>query len=993
MLGLVLASPSRASEPVSLPTSIRDYDHVAWTQRDGAPPGIWAMAQSKDGWLWLGTSSGLFRFDGVSFERADLLPADSHRSRSIAFIAPMESGDLWAAYASGGASLRSARDPLHPTMPPGLPDGAVLDFIIDVGGGEVWTKNREFLYRFDGKAWRGFDPASVGFPPNSESLTPDQHGNLWVSSEGGLWVRRNGAQRFEPVVSGGGFSRSAVVSPTGGIWQRRDSGLAVIEAVEGSSGPASLISHSQIDLIDSGGAWWSISCAEGGVCRTARPKQPATLPMQALLARDSFDPKDGLTGLTMTMLRDREGNIWVGTKNGLDRFRPRALNAVTFPEPTLYFAMVPEPAGGLWLGTASMGFRDAWRRINDGRISIVPGLEPSTTTTYRDRDGSIVLGGPSGLWRFDGRTFQAIKIAPAQQGSRVQAISRDGHGRLWVAFRDFPVFEWNEGQWIAKGGIDRLPDLAPVRAVTDTRGRVWFGYLSNRVVILDGTHVTDLGEAEGLDTGTVTAILPENDTVLVGGEQGLSVFDGQRFIALRVARPELLKGVTGLLRTADGTLWINGIAGAVRIRADEFARALKTPGYRMAFRLFDTSDGMPGGAQQARPLPTIVETVDRRLWFAASNGMAWMDPSATPANTTPPPMAIRSFQSDGHGYPAVDGLQLPPAVRELRIGFSALQFAMPEKLTLRYRLEGYEQQWQEAGTRREAFYTNLPPGHYRFQVTAANEDGVWNAAPAMLSFDIAPAFHQTRWFIALAVAAALLALWLVYRMRLAQSRHKLRQEIEVRQVERERIARDLHDTLLQGVQGLLLRLQTWAADARVPSEQRSEMSAAAGQAREMLVEGRDRIIALRRSDTDRTGLAENLRGLGEDFASVHEASFSLTVTGEPRLPTVDVGEEILDIAREALRNAFAHSRAARIEARLFFSPGELVVEVLDDGCGIDADVLRDGGRAGHWGLSGMRERAARLGAALAVVPGESGGTHVTLRVPARIAFGRRGSWR
>jgi signal transduction histidine kinase/ligand-binding sensor domain-containing protein len=985
---LLFSVPARCGVPDAVPASIRDFDHVAWTLKDGAPAGIWAIAQSTDGWLWLGTSSGLFRFDGVSFERHDLLPHASHRSRSVLGIYPMTSGDLWVTYSSGGASRRPANDPLHPTSPTGLPQGAPVDQIIGDGNGQVWATHGDDLYRFNGDTWIKQDRRTSGLPTGPWALVVDNAETVWAASDAGLWRRGAGDRRWNQaqVMDANGLP---VLAPDGRLWLRQTQGFSLLA---GPDAPitqpvhTSGVAESATDVIDAQGAWWSIVCIDGGVCRTTRPNVSTHARAKELLAADSFGESDGLSGISMTLLRDREGNLWVGTKNGLDRFRPRALTAVEFTEPAIYFALVPDLDGGLWIGTASRGFRDVWRRLDQRGITEFPGFNADTTAAYADRDGSILLGGEQGLWRFDRHRFVPIAIPVAQRGSRLQAITRDGAGRLWVAFRDFPVFRLEGEQWISKGGLNALPDLPPATAVTDPRGRVWFGYTANRLVILDGLHLRSFDETHGLNTGTVTAILPEENVTLIGGERGLCVFDGKVFRSLEVARPEVLTGITGVLRASDGTIWINGNAGAVRIEAAEFQRALTDPRHRMTYRLFDAADGMPGGAQQARPLPTLVETIDGRLWFAATNGLAWLDPARLRRNLRPPPLVIRSFASGASAYLPLDGLQLPPHARELRIGYSALELAMPDKIAFRYRLEGYDDGWQDPGTRREAFYTNLAPGHYRFRVIAANEDGVWNSEGASIAFDIAPTFVETRAFKVLCFAIALLMLWSFYRLRLAQSRRQLRQQIEARHGERERIARDLHDTLLQGVQGLLLRMQTWAVDTALPARHRADMTGAAAHAHEMLVEGRDRIIALRRSDAHRLGLAQTLRSIGEDYASIYPAEFSLTLHGEQRRLAAEAVEEMLDIAREALRNAFAHAGAEQIEARVEYARAAVTVLVLDDGCGIDDDVVHEGGRAGHWGLSGMRERAARLSAAITITHREPRGTQVKLVVPARMAY-------
>jgi signal transduction histidine kinase len=324
-----------------------------------------------------------------------------------------------------------------------------------------------------------------------------------------------------------------------------------------------------------------------------------------------------------------------------------------------------------------------------------------------------------------------------------------------------------------------------------------------------------------------------------------------------------------------------------------------------------------------------------------------------------------------------------------------LSFSVPERVRFRYRLDGVDGDWQDAGTRRQAIYTNLGPGDYRFRVIAANEDGVWNEAGAALDFKIAPAYYQTWWFRALYVILAAGVIWLLFYLRALRMLSRMRERLEERHNERARIARELHDTLLQSIHGLMLRFQTVADEMPTGSATRTAMERALDRADEVLDEGRDRVSDLRSSIDCGEDLALAFTNIGEQMAAEHDVEFRVLVEGEEQRLDADVSDEIFRICREALINAFQHAQATSIEIEIAFETDAMRVRVRDDGVGIGADILEAGSRPDHWGLPGMRERALRIGARLDLWGSAGSGTEVELRVPASVAYlaQSRRSWR
>ncbi|MCK8502536.1 sensor histidine kinase [Myxococcus fulvus] len=993
MLALVLTS-SVAWAQAPRNTTLQDFHHTAWTQKDGAPAGIWAMAQTRDGWLWLGTASGLYRFDGVHFERHDLLPEGSTASRSVGVLQALRNGDLWVGYSFGGASVLEAGGEVRHFDPGGLPEGKPVESFDEDGDGRAWAHTPQGLHVFEEGGWSRAD-ARWGLPEDewSDSLQ-DVSGALWMVGSSGVYVLRPGTRRFERVEYDGPTVQALSLGHDGSLWRYDERGASPLRG-PGFPEPSAHVpadawsSHALISAFDRDGSCWLVGCRSGGICRVAKPFEAGRF-VRRSEATDVFGAREGLSSdAAMTLFRDREGNLWVGTQLGLDRFRRNDVATLRFPAHTSYFALVADRRGRVWSGSA-MRVRntDLWWRLEASPVR-VPGIEGEMTATLLDSDGRLLLGGSSGFWRFDPETGQVETLSRPEQeeGQRIQAIARDAEGRLWVSFRASTVYRLDGETWTPKGGLAALPDLPPARAVLDDQGRLWFGYSSNQVVIVEGAHTRSFNEEQGLRTGTVTAILP-GETTLVGGALGLAAFDGARFRMLRATQAEVLTGLTGLVRTDDGALWLNGHAGGARIAAEDLGRALSEPDFVMPVERFDMNDGMPGGAQQIRPLPSLVRGGDGRLWFAGVNGLGWMDPRRIERNALPPPVMIRSVSAGETSYTGTARRELPPRTRELRIAYTALSLGMPERVTFRYRLEGVDDGWKDAGARREATYTNLGPGHYRFQVMAANEDGVWNEQGASLEFDIAPTFFQTRAFAVLCVVGAAGLLWLLYALRMWRVTQRLRLRLEERHAERERIARELHDTLLQGIQGLVLNVHV-VTSSLPAGDARLGLESALDRADSVLTEGRDRVSSLRDTSASKDDLAEAFTSLARELDERDGPRLRMVVRGEARTLEPLVADELYRIGREAIGNAFVHSRAREVEVSLLFGDPELRLCVRDDGRGIDMATLERGGRAGHWGLRGMRERAEKVGGRLDIISGDGRGTEIQVVVQAQRAYLRR----
>lgn len=976
------------TKEASVPASIKDYRHSSWRQQDGAPASVWAIAQTPDGWLWLGTPSGLYRFDGVSFESYDLLPRDNHDSRSVTSLHVSQGGDLWVLYSAGGAAVwhRGASPGCCQTK--GLPIDTPVDKLAEMPSGQMLALAGGKFYVLVQDIWRRVDASTLGLSPEKLYDIQRYGDELWASASDGLYVLSKGQSRFIQREAHPYADADLIAGGNGELWRHTDGEGFVLLQSASASRSARRPNTSSPRVVDHQGSIWTVVCGNAAVCRTKHASAANSVLGGEAFVRDRFGAGDGLPlPGAMTAFEDRNGDLWFGTKLGLERFSQQAFVTVHFPIPQVYFAMVPEADGSMWIGTGTMGLQDAWWSVGDHGPVQWSGFGKPTTAAYRDHDGTILLGSQEGLWQFDGKNFHSLDTPSSVKGIKLQALARDSQQRLWASFRGQPVYAQIDGRWTAKGGLKALPDQSPTLISVDRSGTVWFGYFANQLAIVNDGKVSVFGPAQGLDLGTTTALITV-PPVLVGGERGLAVFDGKRFRRIDGQRPDALAGITGLLRTEDGTVWINGNAGAIRIAKEDIARAIIDSAYKVPLRIFDNEDGVSGGAQQVRPLPTLVEGGDGRLWFAGTTGVAWIDPSTLRYNPRPPTLVIRAVEANGRRYDPAYPIKLAPHTHDLQIAYTALEALSPAGQSFRYKLEGLNQEWQNVGARREAIYTNLGPGHYTFRLQGANEDGIWNVDGAYLTFDVAPSFYETRWFMALIALATLLLAWSMYAIRLRYVKRNMRERLDTRHAERERIARDLHDTLLQGIQGLLLRLQVWAVDSAQPEHRRDEISECVKQVRTMLVDGRNRIMELR-SDTGRDECLEDLLGDSiRGFSAISNATCALCIKGEARPVHPDILPDVVDIAREAIRNAAQHAGASTLHVAIAYDDRSLAVSVVDDGCGIPGEVLRGGGRLGHWGLCGMKERAERISSRLYISPRMGGGTEINLVVPARMAYGR-----
>jgi len=972
-LSAILAVLSLVPSAFALSPDLRitQLYHTAWTAKDGAPTGVESLAQTSDGYLWISSAAGLFRFDGVRFERIDTVGGQHLPSTNVMSLLAPRSGGLWVGYRFGGASFIEGGKVTNYGPREGLPGGTVTRMVQDHAG-VIWANTGRGLKRFDGSLW---EDAGETFNLPSEfvrTLSVARDGTLWIVVGRTLMFLHPGQTVFSATdVQTSEEEADFVETPDGTLWLT-DAALGA-HAVDGKDwitlrDPK----HGPLwgKLVDRDGTLWTSSPA--GIHRVQHVATDSP--------RDMFSNLHGLTApYANAFLEDREGNVWIGTAAGVDRFRESRLTRLELPYGANGFAIAAGDAGQLLVG---IDFNPGAFKVTAPAFAAVQGPQ-FITCVYRDDDGDVWYGGRGIVWHAHGSRLDSLEV-PADRANAnyypIQAITKDRAGRLWVSVVRGGVFYYADDKWT------RVDD-PPLTMSSDASGRVWLGYPGSRIKVIgpEPNSVLDLSLDDGLDIGNVMAILPHGADTWIGGELGLARFDGNKFHAVTQSGGRQLPSVSGIAATAEGDLWLSSTAGAIKLAADEVQLLTSQPDYSVTVELFDFLDGMPGTPNAIRPLPSIAITSDGRLWFATTNGVVWIDPHHQRQNTLAPNVDVQTIVADGRTYEPRAGVRLPTKARNVQISYTALSLSIPERVHFRYQL-GANEPWQDAGSRRTAYFTDLGPGNYAFRVIAANNDGVWNNVGATLEFAIPPAFYQTKWFYALCALALIAALVFAYRVRVRQVAAHVRDRLEGQLAERERIARDLHDTLLQGMQGLIWRFQ--AASDRIPPGEpaRQLLEQSLDRADKLLEESRDKVKDLRPMSGAVADLAQALAAEGEQLTKLHSAQFRVSVQGAPRDLHPIVREEGFLIGREALANAFNHSAAANIEAEVTYGEHALQIRIRDDGRGISETVLDAGGRPGHFGLLGMRERAKQLGANIEVWSKPGAGTEIDVRVPAEVAY-------
>jgi signal transduction histidine kinase/ligand-binding sensor domain-containing protein len=980
LLAALLAAPPASALNPNL--RIDQFRHTRWTLGDGAPGNIRAIAQGKDGFLWLGTSTGLYRFDGIRFDR--ILPDDDDPLRSLQVTALLvaKNGDLWVGYDYGGIGVLRAGHLRNAN--PAKPFGGVYR-IVEGTDGAIWVaadgNGRIILSRRLNGQWSLLGPA--------QGVTGVQAGSIVALPDGSVQIlapttpelasmplrKAPGSSRFEPWALTLTTFADLARDREGNLWLADNRGLRRLDGRVGGSVPLAGVTTPFLErklYVDRDGALW-ISGQDDGLVRVTLRDGRITRPL------DRFAERDGLTGpVAMSLFEDREGNIWIGTESGLDRFSP---------------SNVVQPRGAGPIVTGFVGGKRSERIFFGGMQGVFVMARGMT-------EPQLILSKPSlGVLCGDDRRLLAISmddntlltLAPTGKvitvrdagGPLLITCTLDTTGRFWASLKDVYRLVGDElrrvdAPWTAgkHGG-----NLAHLRA--DDRGGLIAGRSLEGVQrVRDGRGHWLWRAAQGR-IGATNLFVPVGKRIYQGAQRGLGLYVAGRHFQLSERTYSFLAGITGIQASADGSVWLIGATGIYRLSISELDAAFRSPGRPLNYARFGYEEGFRA---RSNTLDTndVVEDRTGRLWFATNRGLAWIDRDQINRNTVPPGVVILALRSGGARTTATGvPIRLPVGTKRVEIEYTALSLTDARANRYRYKLAGVDRDWVDAGSASEALYTNLGPGNYRFRVIAANNDGVWNRTGSTLIFRIAPAFYQTWWFAALSVIAAVFALWQLYRWRLRTIAASTRNRFEARLAERERIARELHDTLMQGFHGVLLRFQSVLSHVTPGSQAHRMLEGALNRADDVLVEGRDRVHDLR----EHLAPVDLLKSLIKKLDALVAPGMKLTISQEGGIWAVrsSVADEIALVVSEAVANAAKHAKATVVEVIIWFDFDKLTVVVEDNGIGIPLNIVRAGGRRGHYGLIGMRERADHLNGSISIGAGLTNGARICLVVPSRTA--------
>ncbi len=986
---------------------LQGYHHTAWTIENGLSA-VWAVKQAPNGFLWLTTPTGVFRFDGVRSESMDEVTNRQVHNADIRTVFLSSSGGVWLTTQTHGLLLwKDNRVTNYPDTRcvPSAENGIVED-----RDGALWIAAGSGLFRLKNGNCEQIhnDPAFPGGFPLA--ILMDRAGTLWVKwPTGAFYFLKLGEHKFKRCSSRegvGGEYAFLKQAPDGSIWL---SDLGGLRRVTGYPDPTKPIAgperirkpHSWFGnfTFTPNGALWAASGL--GVYRFKNVEQYKVDEPLSTADAEAFTVNQGLSSsIAGDLLIDKEGTVWIGTNSGLDQLRRSVFSTVAMPTTTDHqFAIAAGDDGSVWLGNREQPLT----HISKGGHVQVFAKTRQCIAIRRPFDGSVWSSGlgDARLWRTTGGDPSPVAFPPGDIRSATD-IAVDRNHELWITTFTPDSYHRVGTTWTkVTEALGRQPgDIGAMAG--DSDGTVWFAF-SNKLVEWDGSAYHHFSFPNGNLNIFVAVVAVRGDHIWLGGAGGVVLFSHGRFQLTRWKDERNPGRVSGLVETEAGELWVNGTSGVIRVPADELKEWLSDSEYGVSADRFDPEDGLPGFADERWPEPSLVESSSGVLWFATNKGVAWIDPAnlGSTTNRIPPPVFINNVVDKGKMYSGTNGPLALPAKGNLEFNYTALSLAIPERVLFRYKLEGIDTDWQDAGTRRQAFYSNLPPRNYRFRVMACNNSGVWNEAGTFLDFSIAPAYYQTIWFRSLCVAAFLASLGALYQLRLRQLAQQFNMRLEERVNERTRIARELHDTLLQSFHGLLLRFQTASELFPTrPAEAKQTLDGAIEQAAQAITEGRDAVQGLRSSTVATNDLACAITTLGTELAgsesNPNAAEFHVQVEGTPRDLHPILRDEVYRIAGEAMRNAFKHAEARRIEVEIRYDERQFRLRVRDDGKGIDAKLLNQDERPGHYGLRGMRERAKLLGGKMAVWSELDSGTEVELSIPAANAYatpdGRRRSW-
>lgn len=996
--------------------SLRHYGYQSWQTDNGLPQNtVHAVLQTRDGFVWFATEAGLVRFDSVNFDVFTHKTSPQIPSDLIFALMQDRSGALWIGTANGVVSYRSGAFQSFPETA-----GSAVWSLFEDREGRIWAMGSAGLSRLDGQ--RFVDVAGVPLLDENSRLTEPLDGSLWLATTEGLfhaapgnatyftlagaavqietlaldhkgrvWAgTQNGVETCASSGSGvkcrsfaplaGKDVRTIAETPDGDFWMGGENGLWSYDPAEPQKPLHAYtekdgLPSARVNLLfcDQAGAIWIATSA--GIARYFNGKL------------DSRTPREGFSvSRVLSIAEDREGDLWFGTESGgVDILRDRAFTtygAENGISEDHILSVAQDRAGKVWLGTNGGGLDYTNPNAVDKKgflaLTTANGLSSNIILSIAVApNGDLWAGTPDGLDRIQGSSVTRFTSADGLADDFVRSLYFDSQGTLWIGTRR-GLSQFRDGKFTTWTTLDGLGSNLVGAIVEANGGGLWIGTLNGLTRMRDHKF-RDYTTRDGLSNNVITALHQDSDgTLWIGTDGGgLSRWRNGVFKVVSTTGAALPPNVYSILADDGGNLWLGSNIGIYRVNREALNQYVDGAIPSVRVERFGIADGMKISETSSGGHPAASRLRNGALWFATLKGAAAVDPARLDSNRVPPPIAIEQFSVDDK--PQIEtgpaSLKIPAGARRFAFEYAALSFVAPGKVRFRYRLEGFDRHWIDAGSQRSAYYTNLPPGHYTFHVTAANNDGVWSASPASLAFDLRPYFYQTIWFyVLLCIAIALLGYFIyVGRMRHVESRYK------AVLAERSRIAREIHDTLAQGFVALSVQLQIVdRALPDSPESARQHLNEAQELARTGLDDARRAIWELRSQNAENNDLASRLKQMAERVTAQSDIKTQIEVHGAYRPISEHTESELLRIGQEAVTNVVRHAAASQINIQLHFSRRRVKMTIADDGRGFSGEAPAVPN--GHFGIIGMRERVQQMGGNFRVSSKPGEGTQIQVDV-------------
>ena len=972
-------------------STLAEMNHESWTARDGAPQGITALAQAPDGILWIGTLGGLFSFDGHAFSAFLPLAGDPDLPPGeVRTVLAARDGTIWIAFRYGGIARISQGHVKLFTQADRRRLARVEDIRQSSDGGLWALRQQANLIRFgaDG-AWH-VEPTPLG-----DAGGPIR--DIFIDSSNTLWLAQGGRLYRRPLNQSRYFTTEAEADWLFGFAETPDHSLWIQDSI--TNGPGHPVGRTQ--RVDRFGKLLArlpyddnvagiLYAPDGSLIMLPTNEGVLRIASQALTNRallekevrdDTYANKNGLSSDSQrALLLDSDGNIWVGGQRGLDRFRKARLVPFVFDSRVEEISLCAGKTGDVWITAIGSKRNELYRASGESTKSF-----PETGQIYSmscGPDGDTLLLANNGIFDVHDDRIGSIPSIPGTRSFDTDQVVAAPDHILFASVGGGPdlkgIWRYAHGAWARLIGAESPLSLPSIEYV-DSRGRLWTGYRDGRLGLpLEGSGRLLPPGNRGL--GAAFAMLETSQGMFAGGLNGLAVLRDDRFEMLDFADRVSSRGVAGIVESTNGDLWLNASRGVVRIPAAELQAALNNPHHRMKSELL--AEGEFAGPMELNVgMSTTARDTEGKLWFAAMNGVFHIDPGQQISTAHLPIVSIKSIWADGT---VLDSrATIGPQPQSLDIQYLGVNLTAPERVTYRYRLDGLDDSWQDVGHRTVAIYTHLPPGTYTFRVEASNDGISWTQPVSSASIVVLPSFYQTRWFLVLCGIAALALIWFLFTLRLRAVTRDVRARAEERADERIRISRDLHDTLLQGIQGLLLTFHVAAQKVPADDDSRKLLDSALTTADRIIIEGRNRVNSLRSEHLTDAELTGSLENVGNDLRIDDKIELRVTREGIDATLHAHIADEVFYIAREALTNAFRHAAASEIAVKLSYGPRYFSMSCKDDGRGFDSG---NNEKPGHWGLTGMSERAQRIGGDLRCRSEPGRGTEILFTLPSYRAY-------